>query len=759
METTAYLHRVDSSSSARVVIVRHSNVKERPITSINSENNLQQPLTIVRPILTVKKTQKSPFNMRRRKAKDPSLIEDQRICTKENCLSCCKKFTAFMFSRVGLFFVMIGYVALGGWLFQGLEARNEQDMRRSMSEKLNSTLYKLWDEILRVNSYPYHDKRGNFTLYATEELEKFEATVIQQVQQGFDGRTRPGADPDWNYFGAILYAVTLVSTIGYGHITTKTVAGKIATVLYSAFGVPLMMLFVANIGSTMAKLFAFVFSRIKIIFCCRWRNKNKRVSLKKTPQQDDKETTIKIDEQQITKKSNLKQTKADQELLEKVTTDGSLKLYLPAQTDSSSNLPSQTNEISTSDTKRLPADIRLNMLTGAPTTMNKSRSLASSTNTVEERSKDALDRINELIRKNSVLDTDNTDNNEVCNDDDRLLTSTNQDRRHQLHNISSIEFYINETNKLTNNLESSLDDESIIKPEPEKSDNANIKQSTIPETTTTTSHDNTENSLIAKEIPKTKTTKQKLKRSKSESTHNRKSTSKISNEAEESPTINNNETTKSSRRRFFLCKTKKNSTDEINQNDSLEQVSTKIINDPSRKLARKSQSFDERLSFFPSPPDYEESTAQEIIPSPAVTWKPDNELYSAKATYDFPKMTHMEDDDEEYYEDEQMTVPLLVTVFVIPLYLTLGAILFNIWERWGFLNSFYFCFTTLTTIGFGDFVPGSSITVLAAKEKLICASLYILLGLVLIAMCFNLMKEQLSQKVKKIAGKWGILET
>ncbi len=152
--------------------------------------------------------------MHRRQIKDPSSVGDQRICTKVNCLTCCKKFTAFMFSRVGLFFVMIGYVAIGGWLFQALEARNEEDMRRSMSEKLNSTLYKLWDEILRVNSYPYNDKKGNFTLYATQELEKFEATVIQQVQQGFDGRTRPDADPDWNYFGAILYAVTLVSTIG-----------------------------------------------------------------------------------------------------------------------------------------------------------------------------------------------------------------------------------------------------------------------------------------------------------------------------------------------------------------------------------------------------------------------------------------------------------------------------------------------------------------------------------------------------------------
>lgn len=152
--------------------------------------------------------------MRRLQGKDSSITADQRLCTKENCLSCCKKFTAFMFSRVGLFFVMIGYVAIGGWLFQALEAGNEQNMRRSMSLELNTTLYKLWAEILRVNSYPYVDKKGNFTLYATEELEKFETTVIRQVQQGFDGRTRPDADTDWNYFGAILYAVTLVSTIG-----------------------------------------------------------------------------------------------------------------------------------------------------------------------------------------------------------------------------------------------------------------------------------------------------------------------------------------------------------------------------------------------------------------------------------------------------------------------------------------------------------------------------------------------------------------
>jgi hypothetical protein len=109
--------------------------------------------------------------MRRRQGNDPTSASDRRICTKANCLTCCKKFTAFMFSRVGLFLVMIGYVALGGGLFQALEAGNENHMRRVMSAELNDTLYRLWDEILRVNSFPLNEKRGNFSLNATRELE------------------------------------------------------------------------------------------------------------------------------------------------------------------------------------------------------------------------------------------------------------------------------------------------------------------------------------------------------------------------------------------------------------------------------------------------------------------------------------------------------------------------------------------------------------------------------------------------------------
>jgi hypothetical protein len=111
--------------------------------------------------------------------------------------------------------------------------------------------------------------------------------------------------------------------------------------------------------------------------------------------------------------------------------------------------------------QELPADIRLNMLTGVSTPMTKSRSLASSTSTVGERSKDALVRINELIRQSSVQDVENKMLAEVeqdDDDDDMRLSSANLTTRRRSAEINPIEYYINETKKLTSNLETSIPD-------------------------------------------------------------------------------------------------------------------------------------------------------------------------------------------------------------------------------------------------------------------------------------------------------------
>ncbi len=104
------------------------------------------------------------------------------------------------------------------------------------------------------------------------------------------------------------------------------------------------------------------------------------------------------------------------------------------------------------------------------------------------------------------------------------------------------------------------------------------------------------------------------------------------------------------------------------------------------------------------------------------------------------------------------TIPISVTLSLLTSYLILGAVLFSEWENWKFLDGAYFCFVTLATIGLGDLVPGKSITSTQVEGKLIICALYVLFGLSLMAMCFNLMQEEVRAKFRRLGNKLGIID-
>jgi hypothetical protein len=117
-------------------------------------------------------------------------------------------------------------------------------------------------------------------------------------------------------------------------------------------------------------------------------------------------------------------------------------------------------------------------------------------------------------------------------------------------------------------------------------------------------------------------------------------------------------------------------------------------------------------------------------------------------------------DDSNSIDYRKVTVPISLTLFVLSSYILLGGILFKALEEWTVLEGVYFCFITLSTIGLGDYVPGNSIndTDTQAELKLVGCSFYLLMGLSLIAMCFNLMQEEVTAKFRKLAVRLGIID-
>lgn len=58
-----------------------------------------------------------------------------------------------------------------------------------------------------------------------------------------------------------------------------------------------------------------------------------------------------------------------------------------------------------------------------------------------------------------------------------------------------------------------------------------------------------------------------------------------------------------------------------------------------------------------------------------------------------------------YTIDDEFNLPVSVAFVILVVYIVIGAIVFCVEEGWGFFESFYFVFISMSTIGFGDFVP------------------------------------------------------
>ncbi|CAH0595558.1 unnamed protein product [Chrysodeixis includens] len=161
---------------------------------------------------------------------------------------------AFLFSNVGVIVLVVAYTIAGAFMFQAIEGGSEMALDKQMSRARTNISQYLWHNVtLALNLFNETEVKERISL----ELVHYQSTIVSAVHKGWDGGR---SSRQWSFSSAFLYSLTVITTIGYGHLSPKTDWGKIITILYALLGMPLFLLYLTNVGELLARWFKCIYA-------------------------------------------------------------------------------------------------------------------------------------------------------------------------------------------------------------------------------------------------------------------------------------------------------------------------------------------------------------------------------------------------------------------------------------------------------------------------------------------------------------------
>lgn len=186
----------------------------------------------------------------------------------------------FAFSQAGVILICIIYAVVGANIYLSMEVPAEEaryaEKREKASQILNDMdfLPKTWWKFIHHHRPEERFNESSFKERVEGDVRGLVLTIVEAASNlNYDGEIE-GWTKDWYFPNALLFTITIITTIGYGHIAPKTDDGKMFTIIYALIGMPLLVMFLNNVGEAMADGIKYSYSRI----CCRWCRVKRLVS-------------------------------------------------------------------------------------------------------------------------------------------------------------------------------------------------------------------------------------------------------------------------------------------------------------------------------------------------------------------------------------------------------------------------------------------------------------------------------------------------
>ncbi|XP_064087713.1 TWiK family of potassium channels protein 7-like isoform X1 [Macrobrachium nipponense] len=168
----------------------------------------------------------------------------------------CRRLIAFLFTQVGVCGLVVAYNILGAFAFRVIEGEMGDPRPEETAKELREQMvHRLWNVTLRLNVLEETQWREEVVV-ALQEYQEFVVPLIKT--KGYRG-VYP--KETWSFSAALMYSLSVYTTIGYGNLAPRTELGKITTILYAIVGMPLMLLYMSNVGEILANIFKFIYFR------------------------------------------------------------------------------------------------------------------------------------------------------------------------------------------------------------------------------------------------------------------------------------------------------------------------------------------------------------------------------------------------------------------------------------------------------------------------------------------------------------------
>ncbi|XP_008274996.1 potassium channel subfamily K member 3a isoform X1 [Stegastes partitus] len=127
------------------------------------------------------------------------------------------------------------YLIVGAAIFDALESRKETTQRLELHQRKEGLL-------------------KTFNL-STEDFDELEKVVLQLKPHK--------AGVQWKFAGSFYFAITVITTIGYGHAAPSTDGGKVFCMLYALLGIPLTLVMFQSVGERINTFVRYLLHRLK----------------------------------------------------------------------------------------------------------------------------------------------------------------------------------------------------------------------------------------------------------------------------------------------------------------------------------------------------------------------------------------------------------------------------------------------------------------------------------------------------------------